>query len=306
MAENMYMLMLSFSFLVAAGVLITFFWGWAADWPEVLADVHPEVREEPDRSTLTELLQALCIIPVFFLLFVPQLWELAATVLPSLAGLSPEKERPDSAAEKMARARTVLKRTVTVISFNGRILPTIAGGLRDRLLAWPEGAPLDLMVMSGRPCAFDDGTRVYYNRREMLRVADAAGIGQSYWLMLAGLALIADALLPGVRDWLGEALPAFEAYPWLRWVGPQMSLYFFLLAVGWFIIRGARSRVLTARVERAVKPLMAARNQSRPDQAASPVPLAGPEISRPELIALAALPCFGLSMIAQAWLLNLM
>lgn len=302
MAENRYAALLCISFLPVAGVIIQFLWGWAADRPEVTADALLEIAEEPDPGPLREagsLLYALAMIGGVFL-------SIAALFAGGgvLFGWG-DSEKEDSDPEKSAKAKSAPQRTAKVIRLDQRRLLTVKGGLRDRILAGPGAVRGDLVTMSGYLCAFGDGTKVHYNRREMLRTADLADIGQGYWFMLAGLAILIDALLPGVRERLGEWLPAFEAYPWLRWIGPQMALYVFLSAVLWFVVRGARSRVLTARVEKAANPLMAAGNTSLPEYSEGPVPLAAPEISSSEAAALAGLVCFSLFTIYQAFLLNL-
>ena len=313
MAENLYMLLISLSFLAAAGVLVQFIRGWAANQPEVLTGVRPVVTEEPDPGLFQELLSlfsallsVLLAFTAFIAFLVPIFWDLALGLL-TLAGIKERgsKEERSPKPKKTTKPEPAPRRMVKVISLNQRRLQTIAGGLRDRLLTRPEGAPADLVVMDYFPCAFDDGEKVYYNRREMLRIADRLDVGGAYWLMLAGLALIADWLLPGVRGWLGEVLPAFAAHPWLLWPGPQVVMYVFLLAVAWFILRGARSLVLAARVEKVVRPLMIARNQSWPGQTQGTAPLVGPEISAGEMSAMASLAAYGVFIIVLAFLLNL-
>lgn len=300
MAENLYMMLLSISVIAVAGVLIQFIWGWVANQPEMLTNARPEITEEPYRGPLQDLwalISDVAIVCAFlamtFTFFILAWW-------PSSESRDQEK-KPKSA--KTAGAS--LQRTVKVIRLDRRLLQTVDGELRDAFLARPEGAKTNLTVMSNFLCAFDDGKNVYYNRREMLRSADQADVGQWYWLMLAALAIIIDALLPGIRVWLREMWPAFETYPWLMWIGPQMALYVLPLAVLWFAVRAVRSLILTARVEKAVRPLMTAKNQNWPDQAVWPGPLTTPEIDASEMATLAGLAGYMVFAIYQAFLLNL-
>lgn len=158
-----------------------------------------------------------------------------------------------------------------------RVLPALAADLGP-------GSPVNAYFVSldNCLCAFDDGRRIFYRHRDMLKIALEARVGRTYWLPILALpCLLAVSLLPGLSSILGLTVDyrawLFSFFPGdpLLTIGIVFGAYLLLSIVFWHSLVRLRANALIRRVERCLAWIDLAYRRPAPPVEYNPVPGTG-------------------------------
>jgi len=131
------------------------------------------------------------------------------------------------------------------------------------------------VVIDGRLCAFDNGSRVFYRHNDMLKTALGARVGLVYWLPVIALPCLAT--LPVLMKYADtpqnfNILP--QLYPELAIAG-IFALYTLLSIIFWRSLAWLRANAIIRRVEKSLAGLDIMRNRRTPPLEKNPLSYTG-------------------------------
>lgn len=156
----------------------------------------------------------------------------------------------------------------------------IQPGLAEDLFAFGGGPVVNghFVALEGRLCAFDNGLRVFYRHKDMLKNALWARVGRVYWLPAVALPVL--LILVIVRH-LAVKPDSFILFPQLPWLDSTLTLaavfvfYALLSIILWRSLAWLRANAIIRRVEKCLADLDIMRNRRTPPLEKNPLKYTG-------------------------------